>query len=763
MFRNPDVSRGARGTLAPVQTMMKAAGNSRALFLLTILTGSFLLFLVQPMIARMALPRLGGAPAVWNSAMLVYQALLLAGYAYAHRLTQATSRQQAIIHIALFVVALMWLPIGLANLQPPADGSPIFWVPWLLIASIGPLFFMVASQAPLMQRWYALSGNQGEPYALYAASNIGSFGGLIAYPLLVEPFTTLNSQKWIWSSIYVALLLLVCICALQVWRSDDAGKVQPEHIGERVSIAWKRRLYWIILAAVPSGLMLSTTSHLTTDLMAMPLIWVIPLGIYLLSFSVAFADNQKPAYWISRLAPIVLIVSGAFVFVVWGKAAISGLAASLSLLFFVAVALHHEMYRTRPAPSELTSFYLMMSLGGVIGGFFCAIVAPLLFDWTWEHPILILLAAALLPAVPLLRVDENNKRIAVVMTIVGLTALGLGIFGGITEPAEPSFLSIMLASVIVMLGLAVAGFRLPFLLAVAGLLTINGGYRSFQQTLDGVRMRSYFGTYTVNSTESGRVRWLNHGTTMHGMQLLDDPTRPISYYPETSGVGIALQKAPALFGPNATVGIVGLGTGTLGCYKKPGQNWTFFEIDPLVIEIARDRKIFSFLEKCAPDVKITLGDARLTLADVPKGRFDILALDAFSSDSIPLHLLTKEAFATYRRTLKPDGLLLVHISNRYIDLNPVIAAEAKANGWYAALRHDSPTQDMINRGNRASQWIALSPDPAKLAQLTGPVNRVKSRYYDSDQWLHLDPPGNVEPWTDDYASVLPHLSLWKIL
>ncbi|MVZ97657.1 hypothetical protein EUU23_08050 [Sphingorhabdus sp. IMCC26285] len=743
--------------------MMKAAGNSRALFLITILTGSFLLFLVQPMIARMALPRLGGAPAVWNSAMLVYQALLLAGYAYAHRLTQTTARRQAIIHIALFLVALLWLPIGLANLQPPANGSPIFWVPWLLTASIGPLFFMVASQAPLMQRWYALSGNEGEPYALYAASNIGSFGGLIAYPLLVEPFTTLNSQKWIWSGIYIALLILVCICALQVWRSNGAGKVQQEQTSAPIPIAWTRRLYWIVLAAVPSGLMLSTTSHLTTDLMAMPLIWVIPLGIYLLSFSVAFADNQKPAYWISRLAPIVLIISGAFVFVVWGKAAISGLVASLSLLFFVAVALHNEMYRTRPAPSELTSFYLMMSLGGVIGGFFCAIVAPLLFDWTWEHPILILLAAALLPAVPLLRVDENDGRIPVVMTVIGMIALGLGLFGGITEPAEPSFFKIICASVIILFGLAVAGFRLPFLLAMAGLLTINGGWYSFQQTLDGVRMRSYFGTYTVNSTESGRVRWLNHGTTMHGMQLLDDPTRPISYYPETSGVGIALKKAPALFGPNATVGIVGLGTGTLGCYKKPGQNWTFFEIDPLVIEIARDRKIFSFLEKCAPDVKITLGDARLTLAEVPKGHFDILALDAFSSDSIPLHLLTKEAFATYRRTLKPDGLLLVHISNRYIDLNPVIAAEAKANGWYAALRHDSPTQAMINKGIRASQWIALSPDPAKLAQLTGPVDRIDSRYYDSDQWLHLDPPGDVAPWTDDYASVLPHLSLWKIL
>ena len=743
--------------------MMKAAGSSRAFFLITILTGSFLLFLVQPMIARMALPKLGGAPAVWNSAMLVYQALLLAGYAYAHRLTQEPPRRQAVLHIAVFTIALLWLPIGLVNLQPPADGSPIFWVPWLLVASIGPLFFAVAAQAPLMQRWYALSGNQGEPYALYAASNIGSFGGLIAYPLLVEPFTTLNSQKWIWSGIYIALLALVVTCAIQVWRTHGAAEHRPHAHGSQTKINWQRRLYWIVLAAVPSGLMLSTTSHLTTDLMAMPLLWVIPLGIYLLSFSVAFADNQKPAYWISRLAPIILILSGAFVFVVWGKAAIGGLVASLSLLFFVAVTLHNEMYRTRPAAEDLTSFYLMMSVGGVIGGFFCAIVAPLLFDWTWEHPILILLAAALLPAVPLLRVDESDRRVPVIMIAIGLLALALGIFGGVAEPADASFLKIILAATIILFGLAVSGFRVAFLLAMAGLLTINGGWYSMQQSLDGVRMRSYFGTYTVNATESGRVRWLNHGTTMHGMQLLDDPTRPISYYPETSGVGIALQKAPVLFGPDANIGIVGLGTGTLGCYRKPGQSWTFFEIDPLVIEIARDRKIFSFLEKCAPDVKITLGDARLTLADVPNGQFDILALDAFSSDSIPLHLLTKEAFATYRRTLKPDGLLLVHISNRYINLNPVIAAEAKANGWYAALRHDSPTEDMINRGNRASQWIALSPDIKKLARLTGPVDTVKSRYYDSDQWLHLDPPGNTSPWTDDYASVLPHLSLWKTL
>ncbi|WP_342778173.1 fused MFS/spermidine synthase [Sphingorhabdus contaminans] len=687
----------------------------------------------------------------------------MAGYAYAHRLSRASPRRQVIIHIALFAFAILWLPIGLADLHPPADGSPIFWVPWLLIASIGPLFFVVAAQAPLMQRWYSMSGNQGEPYALYAASNIGSFGGLIAYPILVEPFATIQSQKWIWSGIYIALLGLVCACAAMIWRNAGASSAAPEDSTDHLPIGWRRRLYWVVLAAVPSGLMLSTTSHLTTDLMAMPLIWVIPLGIYLLSFSVAFADNQKPAYWISRFAPVVLIISAAFVFIVWGKAAIGGLTASLSLLFIVAVALHNEMYRTRPAPAQLTSFYLMMSVGGVLGGFFCAILAPLLFDWTWEHPILILMAAALLPAIPLLHLNESDKRLPFIMAVIGTIALVLGLFGGITEPIDSSFTKIVLAATIITLGIAVAGFRLPFLLAVAGLLTINGGWYSVQQSLDGVRMRSYFGTYTVNASESGRVRWLNHGTTMHGMQLLDDPTRPISYYPDTSGVGIAMRNAPRLYGPNASIGVVGLGTGTLACYRQPGQDWQFFEIDPLVIEIARERRIFSFLEECAPDVPITLGDARLTLTAVPQGKFDILALDAFSSDSIPLHLLTKEAFATYRKALKPDGLLLVHISNRYIDLNPVVAAEVKANGWTAALRHDSPTEELINRGNRASQWIALSRDRAKLAELTGKVDKVKSRYYNPDQWIELDAPGNTSPWTDNYASVLPHLSLWKTL
>ena len=740
-------------------------GNSHYLFLVTILMGSFLLFLVQPMVARMALPRLGGAPSVWNSAMLVYQALLLCGYAYAHRLSREVPRRQAAIHIAVLLIAALWLPLGLANFTPPANGSPIFWVPWLLIASIGPLFFAVAAQAPLMQRWYALTGNKGNPYALYAASNIGSFAGLIAYPLLVEPSMPMLSQNWLWTGIYAALVVTVALCSRMLWQTR--GELIGEEVAEtqQSTLAWKRRLYWIALAAVPSGLMLSTTSHLTTDLMAMPLLWVIPLGIYLLSFSVAFADNQRPAFWIGKVAPMVLLVTGALVFMMTGRAAMIGLVASLTMLFVIAVALHNEMFRSRPDPSQLTSFYLMMSLGGVIGGFFCAIIAPLIFDWTWEHPVLILIAALLLPQTRYLSFGEGEtfgKRGAMLlMLLLGLIALGLGIYAGIETGILLSMWKVSILIIIFVIGVITIGQRFAFAFAVAGLMLANGGWHNVEQSMANVRQRSYFGTYTINQSDNGRVRLLNHGTTMHGMQLLDAPTRPVSYYSSTSGVGIAMAKASELYGSNASIGVVGLGTGTLSCYRKPGQSWQFFEIDPLIVNIARDSKTFSFLDRCAPQVPITLGDARLTLTKVPAGKFDILALDAFSSDSIPLHLLTKEAFATYRRALKPNGLLLVHISNRYLDLNPVVAAEARSGGWFSALRHDSPTEKLVDQGSRASEWIALSLDASKLAQLTGAVAAKEPKYYDAKVWIKLDSSDGVRPWTDDYASVLPHLSLWK--
>lgn len=741
--------------------------RGRWLFVLTIFTGSFLLFLVQPMVARMALPRLGGAPAVWNSAMLVYQALLLAGYAYAHRLSREAPRRQASVHLAILIAAALWLPISLASFSIPADGSPIFWVPWLLLASIGPLFFAVAAQAPLMQRWFGLAGNQGEPYALYAASNLGSFGGLIAYPLLVEPNMPIKAQTWLWSGLYALLFLLVLVCARAIWRGrngvSDGGVVSES----APPVIWRQRLYWIALAAVPSGLMLSTTSHLTTDLMAMPLIWVIPLGLYLLSFTVAFANNRLLADIFSRFAPFVLLLGGASIFMLWGTAVFTGLGVSITLLFVLAVSLHAEMYRTRPDASQLTEFYLMMSVGGVIGGFFCAIVAPLLFNWTWEHPILLLAAALLLPQIRLFSLGEEEVFGKFGWTLatlsMALIALGIGIYIGKNQLVESQQIKTALIAIILIIGVLVTGRRVALAIVLAGAMLANGGWSNLTLSLNDTRMRSYFGTYTINQSSDASVRWLSHGTTMHGMQLLDQPTLPISYYGKSSGVGIATRRAEELFGPGAAIGVVGLGTGTLACYKKPGQAWHFFEIDPLMVEIARDRKIFSFLEKCAPDTKMHVGDARLTLAEQSRSSFDLLAIDAFSSDSIPLHLLTKEAFAIYRRALKPNGILLVHISNRYIDLNPVIAAEAAAGKWSAALRFDSPPVGAVNQGMRPSQWIAMSPDPGKLAQLTGFVYDRRPAYYYPDRWVKLKPPRSDDRWTDDYASVLPYVSFWKVI
>ena len=742
--------------------------RGRGLFVLTIFTGSFLLFLVQPMVARMALPKLGGAPAVWNSAMLVYQALLLAGYAYAHRLTRESARRQSLIHLAMLLVAAIWLPISLATLQIPVDGSPIFWVPWLLVASIGPLFFAVAAQAPLIQRWFSLAGNAGEPYALYAASNIGSFAGLIAYPLFVEPFMPIQQQSWLWSGLYALLILLVLSCAWGLYGAQPRSEVNTTVASAPLpAIGGQKRLYWIALSAVPSGLMLSTTSHLTTDLVAMPLLWVIPLGLYLLSFSVAFADNRLLPRVFTRVTPTILLLAATTAFISSGSSVIYSLMSTVLLLFSIATTLHAEMYRTRPDAAQLTEFYLMMSIGGVIGGLFCAIAAPLLFDWTWEHPVLIFASALLIPQIRLFVLsgddsnEDNGHRFATIA--LGLIAVSVGVIVGFIDPTGNGWAMLAATIVLIGIGMFTIGNRIAFALVVAGIMAVSGGIFNLQQSFDGVRWRSYFGIYTVKSDPSGEFRWLTHGTTLHGMQSLTEPTLPISYYGAGSGVGLAFAKTEEFYGSKAAVGVVGLGSGTLACYAKPGQEWHFFEIDPLMVEIARGKKIFSYVERCTPDAKIHIGDARLTLAQRPKASLDLLAIDAFSSDAIPLHLLTKEAFDVYRRILKPNGLLIVHISNRHIDLKPVLAAEAKAGGWSLALRKDNPPATDLDRGIRASMWVAMSMDGKVMTKLTGPLAAADGKNYGPAMWSKIPPAGNTTRWSDDYASVLPHLAIWDTL
>jgi spermidine synthase len=739
-------------------TFAMPARFARPLFVATILAGSFLLFLVQPMVARMALPRLGGAPAVWNSAMLVYQALLLGGYAYAHWLGRVTPRLQAAIHLAVLLIAALWLPIGLMATQLPANAQPAIWVPWLLGASIGPLFFAVSAQAPLLQRWFSISSKGQDPYALYAASNFGSFAGLIAYPLIVEPGLAIRGQSTLWTSGYVLVAILVAICAMTLPRVKLTAVAEPAPSSPPPSR--KRVAHWIALAFVPSGLMLATSTYITTDVVAMPLLWVLPLGLYLLSFTIAFATKRGPADLLTRIAPVViLLIGGILVGGLQGKPYLNA-ALALLLLFMAAVALHTAMYRIRPEPDRLTGFYLAMSVGGVLGGVFAALIAPLVFDWTYEYPILVLAAGALapqgflIPEIALLWAGEAQRRrimtLGVTLVMAVLIIAVLRAPGGGMEDAGP--IQGIVFVVMVVVGLVAVGARTAFVIALAGALIVFGGYRSIRLSLEpGARTRSYFGVYTVGGDD--KVRQLQHGTTVHGTQLIGSDARertPTAYYVTGSGVGQAMQAVPALFGAHARIGVVGLGAGTLACYAQPGQSWRFYEIDPAVVRIARDTGQFSFLRHCLPNPPIEIGDARLNLAVEPSGSLDLLALDAFSSDAVPMHLMTREAFATYGRVLTRNGVLLVHISNKFLDLEPVVSAAAKVEGWSAAKLVYYPGPE-VEAPRAVSFWIAMSHDPAMLAAL-------EAR---DAKWQPLNRYPGFTPWSDDYSTILPLVKAFR--
>ncbi len=727
-----------------------AGGLTGPLFVATILLGSFLLFLVQPMIARMALPRLGGAPAVWNSAMLVYQALLLGGYAYAHLLGRVPVRRQAAIHLAVLAVAALWLPLGLMAMQLPADAEPAIWVPWLLGASIGPLFFAISAQAPLLQRWFAAASGGRDPYALYAASNVGSFGGLIAYPLLVEPGLALNGQSWLWTIGYALVFAAVAACALLLPR-----RAQDEpHVAATSTPPTRLRLaHWVALAFVPSGLMLATTSFLTTDIVAVPMLWVVPLGLYLLSFTIAFAARRAVAQTLTRFAPVTVLMFGGLMIAGNHDSPELNALMALGLLFMVAVALHTHMYDLRPAPDRLTGFYLAMSVGGALGGVFAGLIAPILFDWTWEYPMLILAAGLLVPQGFLLppvarlwRADARGVRIRVlVVAMLIALVIWFGLFGPAAMLGEEPLGLLYLA--IAAIGLMTVGVRVPFMIVLAGALFLFGGYRSLAMSWQGdIRTRSYFGVYTI--TDLSSQKRLAHGTTLHGVQLEGSADRlrtPTTYYVPGSGVGRAVAALPDLYGGDARVGVVGLGTGTLACYAQPGQDWRFFEIDPTVVDLAKGP--FSFLRNCAPDARIVIGDARLRLFEAAPASLDLLVLDAFSSDAVPMHLMTLEAFATYARVLGDDGLLLVHISNRFLSLEPVVAAAAKAGGWHAAQITYHPTIMEEAEEAATSDWIALSKS-------AGSIERLKR---DGGAWRALEGKRDFTAWTDDYATILPVL------
>jgi hypothetical protein len=670
------------GKLPPSPIETSKVGTNGLLFIATTFLGGFLLFTLQPMIARMALPRLGGTPAVWNSAMLAYQVLLLGGYAGAYWLSRLALVRQLLIYAGLLVSAAFWLPIGLMSGDPPANAKLFVWVPWLVMASIGPLFLALSAQAPLLQNWYNL-WTKREPYQLYVASSLGNFFGLLSYPFFVEPYFSVHDQRIIWSIGFGVFGLMIAIIA--ALTLPKVTEIEPKQIAETPKINTSRLALWAIMAAIPSGLILSTTLHLTTDIIAMPLVWMVPLGLYLLSFSLAFSNKSWLADWLSPFAPsLILALTALSLSTDQFEIYVTG-GASLALLFVASLVLHRRLYLDRPEPAALTQFYLALALGGAIGGAFVTIVAPLIFDWTYEFPLLAIAAAWLV------RRKHMILLFCATASLIGLVAI---------DPLTMSW--------------------------------------------NGLRHRSYFGIYTIRENETGTIRTLAHGNTLHGAQHLetDKLIDPTTYFGRQSGAGQILEAADS----NARIGVLGMGVGTLACYAKSQQQWAFYEIDPLVVDIATKQGWFTFMANCTPNAAVHIGDARLTLAKQPSSSLDILVMDVFSSDTIPTHLLTREAFDIYDRVLAAQGVMLVHISNRYLDLEPVIASESQARGWAVVLNKYDPTDAEFAGGETASVWVLIARSNDQLARSLPPNTQ--------SEWRPLTLKPNMARWTDDHSSIL---------
>ena len=633
------------------------------LFLLTLFLSAFLLFCVQPMIAKMVLPLLGGSPAVWTTCMVFFQAALLAGYAYAHATTTWLGvRRQTIVQAGLLVLPLFVLPFGIPSdaarsLSPEAN--PTGWLFGLLLGMVALPFFVVATSAPLLQRWFSQSGHPSasDPYFLYGASNLGSMLALLAYPLVVEPNLRLAQQSMAWTVGYGLYVVLALGCIAIVWKGqegalDGPGKSGPAQEPHRLRIG--QVLRWVVLAFIPTSLMLSVTMYLTTDIAAMPLLWVIPLSLYLLTFILTFARRPiLPHSWMVRALPMAAVVL-ALVLNILPVAQPISLPLHLVVFFLAAMVCHGELVQHRPPREHLTAFYLAMSCGGVLGGLFNALIAPLVFDRIAEYPLALVLACLALPNA---RTDTSERWSRSLDWFLPL-CLGILMWGLVTvlQPRSGSPQDDLHARLAFGLaGLVCYAFKdrpVRFGLGLGAVLLVAGTYTSsYGRVL--YQHRSYFGVLHVAYVASGNFNRLIHGHTLHGQQCLDPERRlePLTYYHRTGPIGQVFEVLRTR-DPGSDVALVGLGAGSLACYAEPGQRMTFFEIDPVVAKIARDRRFFTFLDDSrAASIAVVLGDARLRLNDAPDHAYGLIVLDAFSSDAIPTHLLTREALRLYRASL----------------------------------------------------------------------------------------------------------------
>lgn len=719
------------------------------LFAGTLFTSAALLFWIQPLFAKMTMPLLGGTPAVWTTAMVFFQAALLAAYGYAHFVSRSLAlRAQFLVHAAVLALASVSLPLAVRWPFDP-EGQPILQYLAVLLASIGLPFFAVAATAPLLQRWFSRTGHDSadDPYYLYGASNLGSVLALAAFPFVLEPSLRLAQQSVLWTMGYATLSVLILCCGyVAVQRAGADANAPPAAGAGGGAVDWRERGRWVLLAAVPSSLMLGVTTHISTDLAPIPLLWVAPLGLYLLTFVIAFSRHGERTLKIADLVAPYLIIPALMFGVIWAQVVGFSIAVSLALFFLLALICHGVLASLRPPVARLTEFYFLLSLGGVLGGLFNAIVAPLSFPGVWEYPIAIVLAVCLRPAKP----DDGDRRerrrdfllpLCLLLTawpvvffrwFESLGSYGMGVFW-------------CLIGITGLLVFSAKDRPLRFGLATGALIAV---LFSASSSLDGrtmARERSFFSVYRVAEVSDGAYRTLASGTTLHGVQATSpaDSRLPLSYYSKDGPVGqifAGMQRRR----PIEQVGIIGLGAGASLCYALPGQRWAVFEIDPVVVALAQDARYFTYWSQCFDEERsyLRLGDARLTIRREQARSFDLLMVDAYNSDSVPVHLLTREALQLYLSKMRTQGVIALHISNRHLDLARVVAALAADAGLKGWIQHYTPGPD-AHKKDQMSVWVALATPGQTLP------------FIESDpRWKPLAEVKAPVLWTDDYSNVV---------
>ncbi|MHC3126700.1 spermidine synthase [Brevundimonas sp. GN22] len=728
-----------------------------ALFAVAIFTSASLVFVVQPMVTKMALPLLGGSPAVWNTAMVFFQTALLAGYLYAHLLQRIpTLRMQALVHIGLLLVAALFLPLQVRGLWGDPDPSaPVLWLLGTLVISIGAPFAILSATAPLLQAWFAKvqAGKPGgqNPYVLYAASNLGSFLALLSYPVLIEPLAPLSSQRITWGIGYGIFVVLILLLLARMWGARNSAGESATVAPRSESIPWSRKLVLIALAAAPSSLMLGVTTHITTDVASAPFLWVIPLALFLLTFVIAFQNRPLIPLPVTLLVQAAMIIAIVITLKLSGTDWLFQFCLHLGAFFFTTLMCHQQMAARRPAPDRLTEFYLLMSIGGVAGGAFTALLAPVIFKTVLEYPIVLLLALLARSNDPSPYTRRDTAMFFTSLVVAVLLPISFHLLRFLPDLVTTlGQTGLRRAMVIALLISGICAFLvrnrvLPFLaLMTVGLMAsflVSGGKESL------VTDRSFFGILRVATSFErdlgGNVHTMMHGTTLHGAQIQhpDGTCIPTLYYARTTPLGqsITIRQSAK---PALNVGLVGQGTGTMLSYMRPTDTFTYFEIDPMVDRISRDPRYFSYFKNCATnDVRTVYGDARLTLKKEPAHSFDYLLIDAFSSDAIPTHLLTKEAISGYADMLTQDGVLVLHLSNRHLDITrPAMAAAEAAGLSYLHQGYSRPREghDMIDATTEAL-IIARTPEALDAFKKDG-------------RWSEWTP-GGVKPWTDDYVDL----------